>query len=53
MAALVDAELFARIRHMQERFDGLSRRIADAYAQTPAEEGMAEIDALSAAVRER
>ena len=28
VAALVDAELFARIRRMQERFDSLSARIA-------------------------
>ena len=27
VAALVDAELFARIRRMQERFDALSNRI--------------------------
>jgi prevent-host-death family protein len=46
VAALVDAELFARIRRMQERFDSLSRRIAEAYAEVPAEEGLAEIDAL-------
>lgn len=35
VAALVDAELFARIRRMQERFDALSRRLADAYASVP------------------
>lgn len=46
VAALVDAELFARIRRMQERFDSLSRRIAEAYVEVPAEEGLAEIDAL-------
>jgi prevent-host-death family protein len=46
VAALVDAELFARIRRMQERFDSLSRRIAEAYAEVPVEEGLAEIDAV-------
>jgi prevent-host-death family protein len=46
VAALVDAELFARIRRMRERFDALSRRIAEAYADVPAEEGMAEIDSV-------
>lgn len=46
VAALVDAELFARIRRMQERFDSLSRRIAEVYAEVPAEEGLSEIDAL-------
>jgi len=51
VAALVDAELFARIRRMQERFDALSNRISDAYAGMPAEEGMAEIDAMVAAER--
>jgi len=36
---------------MQDRFDALTSRIADAYAQTPAAEGMAEIDALTAEIR--
>jgi prevent-host-death family protein len=53
VAALVDAELFARIRRMQERFDALSRRIAEAYAGMRAEEGLAEIDALVARERKR
>jgi prevent-host-death family protein len=53
VAALVDAELFARIRKMQDRFDALSRRIAEAYADTPLEEGLAEIDALVARERAR
>ena len=53
VAALVDAELFARIRRMQERFDALSLRIADAYAGVPAEEGLAEIDASVARERKR
>jgi prevent-host-death family protein len=51
VAALVDAELFGRIRRMRERFDALCDRIAAAYAETPMEEGLAEID--SAAARER
>jgi prevent-host-death family protein len=51
VAALIDAELFARIRRMRERFDELSSRIAGAYADVPAEEGTAEIDA--AVERER
>ena len=51
VAVLVDAELFARIRRMRERFDELSHRIAEAYADVPAEKGMAEIDA--AVERER
>lgn len=46
VAALVDAELFARIRRMRDRFDALSARIAGAYAHVPMDEGLAEIDAL-------
>ncbi|MDR5727492.1 MAG: type II toxin-antitoxin system Phd/YefM family antitoxin [Terriglobia bacterium] len=51
VAVLVDAELFARIRRMRERFDALSSRITEAYADVPVEQGMAEIDA--AVARER
>jgi prevent-host-death family protein len=51
VAALVDAELFARIRRMQDRFDALSGRIAEAYSDVPAEKGLAEIDALIAQER--
>jgi len=53
VAALVDAELFARIRRMRERFDALSGRIAGAYAEVPADQGLAEIDAVVAAERKR
>lgn len=53
VAALVDAELFARIRRMRDRFDTLTSRIAAAYANVPASEGMAEIDAAVAAERRR
>ncbi|MGD0443448.1 MAG: type II toxin-antitoxin system Phd/YefM family antitoxin [Edaphobacter sp.] len=53
VAALVDAELFARIRRMQDRFDALSRRIAEAHAGVPLEEGLAEIDAQVARERAR
>ena len=52
VAAPVDAELFARIRRMRERFDALSTRIAEAYADVPADEGMAEIDAAVARHRQ-
>lgn len=51
VAALVNADLFARIRRMRDRFDALSNRIAEAYAEVPIEEGLAEIDSLVA--RER
>lgn len=52
VAVLVDAEIFARIRRMRERFDELSRRIAEAYTDLPPEEGMAEIDAAVARQRQ-
>lgn len=51
VAALIDAELFSRIRRMQERFDALTRHISDAYAGIPEEDGMAEI--LEAVAAER
>ena len=51
VAALVDAELFARIRRMRERFDTLSDRISAAYAAVPVEDGLAEIDATVSAER--
>lgn len=53
VAALVDAELFARIRRMRERFDALSERIAQAYAEVPVEEGSAEIEAVAAERKQR
>ena len=51
VAALVDAELFAKIRRMRENFDELSGRIAAAYANLPAERGMDEINEAVSAVR--
>jgi prevent-host-death family protein len=53
VAALVDAGLFARIRTMRDRFDQLSSRVAEAYADVPAGAGMAEIDAAVARERRR
>ena len=51
VAVLIDAKLFERIRRMQERFDGLAARLAEAYAAVPEEEGMAEIQRVSAGER--
>jgi prevent-host-death family protein len=48
VAALVDPELFARIRRMRDRFDALSNRITEAYGEVPLDEGLAEIDAVVA-----
>lgn len=53
VAVLVDAELFARIRRMRDRFDALSDRIFEAYAQIPVAEGLAEIDSAVAQERVR
>ena len=38
---------------MRDRFDALSNRIAEAYADLPADKGMAEIDAAVARERRR
>ena len=51
VAALIDARLFNRIRKMQQRFDALSARLAEAYAAVPAEEGLQEIERVAAQVR--
>lgn len=51
VAALIDARLFGRIRKMQQRFDALSSRLAEAYAGIPVEEGLAEIERAAAVVR--
>ncbi len=53
VAALVDAGLFARIRRMRDLFDTLSSKVADDFASTPAEIGLADIDALVAKERAR
>lgn len=53
VAALVDAELFARIRRMRERFDALSDRIAQSYADVPVDQGLNEIDSAVASERRR
>jgi len=52
-AVLVDVELFNRIRRMRERFDALTDRLAETYAEVPVEDGLAEIDAAVAALRKR
>jgi prevent-host-death family protein len=52
VAALVDAELFSRIRRMRDRFDELSVRIAESYGNVPTQEGLAEIDATAAKQRQ-
>ncbi len=51
VAALIDTELFARIQRMQDRFNQLADRIANAYADIPMEQGLAEIEAAVQAER--
>jgi len=51
VAALIDARLFGRIRKMQQRFEVLSARLAEAYATVPVEEGLQEIERAAAQVR--
>jgi len=51
VAALIDASLFERIRQMQERFDELTARLQEAFADVPEEEGIAEINRVAAEVR--
>lgn len=51
VAVLVDGQLFTRILRMRARFDALCGRLAEGYAGTPADEGLAEI--ASTVVRER
>lgn len=46
VAALVDAQLFDRIRRFKDRFDTLSQQIANAYVNVPQQEGLDEIDAI-------
>jgi len=45
VAALVDAQLFGRIRRLQNRFDALCQRIEVGFADVPEAEGLAEIEA--------
>lgn len=51
VAALVDAQLFARIRRMQTRFDALCQRLESGFTLVPETEGLAEIDAAVAQER--
>ncbi|MGD0941377.1 MAG: type II toxin-antitoxin system Phd/YefM family antitoxin [Terracidiphilus sp.] len=53
VAALVRADLFARIRALRDRFEQLSGRVAEAYADVSTDTGLAEIDAAVALERHR
>ena len=51
VAVLVDIRLFEQIQRMATRFDGLCARVEAGFAQTPAVEGVAEIDVACKAER--
>jgi hypothetical protein len=51
VAALVDTRLFERIRRMQERFDGLCRRIESGFENVPEADGLQKIEAAVALER--
>jgi len=51
VAALIDGDLFARIRLMRERFDELTQHLVNDYASVDEAQGLAEIDALVAEER--
>ena len=51
VAALIDACLFDRIRRMRERFDALAARLSDSYSVVPMEDGVKEIERVSAEER--
>ena len=51
VAALVDAQLFERIRRMRERFDRLSAEFAAGFEGLSEDEVMAEVDAAAEAER--
>jgi len=53
VAALVDAQVFERMRAMQARFDALCSRIEAGYASASEADGMAEIDAAVTASRKQ
>lgn len=51
VAVLIDAQLFERIRRMQDRFDALAKRIEEGFSGMLEAEGLAEIDAAVRAER--
>ena len=51
VAALVDMELFEKIRRMKEQFESLSAELGKAYADVDEEIGMKEINEAVKAVR--
>lgn len=52
VAALVDVALFERIQKLDDEFDALTRRLAQAFENLPAEQGTKLVDEAVRAVRE-
>lgn len=52
VAALIDAQLFERIRRMQERFEALTDKIAQGFAGVPEEQGLSEIEQAISEIRQ-
>ena len=53
VAALVDMELYDRIRKLDEEFDGMADELARAFESLPEAEGIALIDEASRAARQQ
>ncbi len=51
VAALVDMQLFERIRKLDEEFEQMSAELAQAFADLPAEEGRVLVDKAVRAAR--
>jgi len=50
-AALVDPALYYRIRNMWDTFDKLTGKLAECYQEISEDDGMLEIEAVSAEIR--
>ena len=50
-AVLIDPALYSRITKMWDIYERLTGKLAKAYQDVPEDEGMAEIDSVSAQVR--
>ena len=52
VAAIIDVDLFDRIRRLDDEFDQLTRELAEAFSQVECEEGMVLVDEAVGAARE-
>jgi prevent-host-death family protein len=53
VAAIVDIELFERIRRLDEEFEVLTRQIVDAFAEVPPDQAAALVDEAVAVSRRK